>query len=207
MAPARPAGCSAAAPARLGSPSARGRPCSTPGCRRRRSSRSWSTSPRGAASARPAGSAGSPPTPSPATAASPGSTPGPPTTSSWRFPPRTTEVQFDEKWAFVAKKEANCDRDDPADDHKGDCWDHVAFDPEHKLVVAVVPGKRTAENTEALVEDFRRRTEGRLMDLMTSDDDPAYETAILRAYGETVPPPRTGKPGRPRSPYRAPPPG
>jgi IS1 family transposase len=128
-------------------------------------------------------------------------------TSSWRFPPRTTEVQFDEKWAFVAKKEANCDRSDPADDHKGDYWDHVAFDPEHKLVVAVVPGARTVENTEALVEDFRRRTGGRLMGLMTSDDYPAYESAILHAYGETITPPRTGKPGRPKAPYKAVPPG
>ena len=61
-------------------------------------------------------------------------------TNSWSFPPLTTEAQFDEKWAFVAKKEANCDRSDPADDHKGDYWDHVALDPEHRLVVAVVPG-------------------------------------------------------------------
>jgi IS1 family transposase len=128
-------------------------------------------------------------------------------TTSWRFPPHTTEVQFDEKWAVVAKKEAHCDRADPAADHKGDYWDHVAFDPEHKLVVAVVPGARTVENTEALVEDFRRRTGGRLMDLMTSDDYPASETAILHAYGETVTPPRTGKRGRPKAPYQAPPPG
>ena len=124
-------------------------------------------------------------------------------TNSWRFPPQTTEAQFDEKWAFVAKKEANCDRSDPGDDHKGDYWDHVALDPEHRLVVAVVPGARTVENTEALVEDFRRRTGGRLMNLMTSDDYPAYETAILHAYGETVTPPRTGKPGRPKAPYKA----
>jgi hypothetical protein len=81
------------------------------------------------------------------------------------------------------------------------------LDPEHRLVVAVVPGARTLENTEALVEDFRRRTGGRLMDLMTSDDYPAYETAILRAYGETVSPPRTGKPGRPKAPYKAAPAG
>ena len=121
--------------------------------------------------------------------------------------PLTTEAQFDEKWAFVAKKEANCDRSDPADDHKGDYWDHVALDPEHRLVVAVVPGARTIENTEALVQEFRRRTGGRLMRLMTSDDYPAYETAILHAYGETVTPPRTGKPGRPKAPYRAAPPG
>ncbi len=121
--------------------------------------------------------------------------------------PFTTEVQFDEKWAFVAKKEANCDRSDPADDHKGDSWDHVALDPEHRLVVAVVPGARTIENTESRVEDFHRRTQGRVMNLMTSDDYPAYETAILPTYGETITPPRTGKPGRPKAPYRAAPPG
>ena len=116
-------------------------------------------------------------------------------------------MQFDEKWAFVAKKEAHCDRSDPADAHKGDYWDHVALDPEHRLVVSVVPGARTIENTEALVEDFRRRTGGRLMRLMTSDEYPAYETAILHAYGGAVTPPRTGKPGRPKAPYQVPPSG
>ena len=65
-----------------------------------------------------------------------------------------------------------------------------------------MPGERTAENAEAVVEDFRRRTGGRLMDLMTTDGYPAYEAAILDAYGETVTPPRTGKPGRPKAPYK-----
>lgn len=45
------------------------------------------------------------------------------------------------------------------------------------------------------------------MDLMTSDDAPACETAILHTYGATATPPRTGKPGRPPAPYQAPPPG
>ena len=45
------------------------------------------------------------------------------------------------------------------------------------------------------------------MRLMTSDDYPAYGTAILHAYGQTVTPPRTGRPGRPRAPYKAAPPG
>jgi len=113
-------------------------------------------------------------------------------------------VQFDEKWSFVAKKQAHCDPDHPADDQKGDWWDHVAFDPEHRLVVAVVPGARDVENTEALVAEFHRRTEGRTMELMTSDSYPAYETAILQTYGETVVPPRTGKPGRPKAPDTVP---
>jgi IS1 family transposase len=131
-----------------------------------------------------------------------------PSTTSWSpFPPRTREVQFDEKWAFVAKKEANCDPTDPADARKGDHWDHVALDPEHRLVVSVVPGKRTAANTGALVRDFRRRTSCRLMSLMTTDEYAPYRGAILEAYGETVTPPRTGKRGRPRAAYRVPPAG
>jgi IS1 family transposase len=125
-------------------------------------------------------------------------------TRSWsRFPPRTREAQFDEKWAFVAKKEKNCD----PDDRKGDTWDHVALDAESRLVVSVVPGERTAENVGALVEDFQRRTGGRLMDLITTDGYPAYEEAILNAYGETVTPPRTGKRGRPKAPYKVVPKG
>jgi IS1 family transposase len=139
--------------------------------------------------------------------ARPATTPGRPTTSWSPFPPRTTEVQFDEKWSFVAKKEGHCDRCDPADDHKGDYWDHVAYDPEHRLVVAVVPGARDVEGTEAVVGEFHRRTGGRTMRLMTSDAYPAYETAILDAYGETITPPRTGKPGRPKGPSKVPPAG
>ena len=55
--------------------------------------------------------------------------------------PETRELQIDEKWSFVAKKEKNCDEHDPEDQFRGDCWDHVAFDPEHRLVVSVVPGE------------------------------------------------------------------
>ena len=126
--------------------------------------------------------------------------------NSWLFPPQTREVQFDEKWAFVGKKEKNCDPNDPADARQGDHWDHVALDPEHRLVVSVVPGERTAANTKELVQDFYRRTEGRIPNLITTDEYPAYETAILETYGETVVPERTGKPGRPKAPYQVPPP-
>jgi len=109
-------------------------------------------------------------------------------------------VQFDEKWAFVEKKQKHCDPNDPADAKRGDDWDHVAFDPVHRLVVSVIPGKRTAENIERLVEDFQARTAGRMMDLIVTDEYSAYEAAILNAYGQRVTPPRTGKPGRPKGP-------
>jgi hypothetical protein len=70
-----------------------------------------------------------------------------------------------------------------------------------------VPGARDVEGTEAVVGEFHRRTGGRTMRLMTSDAYPAYETAILDAYGETITPPRTGKPGRPKGPSKVPPAG
>ncbi len=101
----------------------------------------------------------------------------------------------------------HCDPLDPNDVQQGDNWDHVALDPEHRLVVSVVPGKRTAANTEKLVNDFKERTGGRPMNLITSDEYAPYKTAILKAYGEEVTPPRTGKPGRPQGPYYVPPPG
>ncbi len=121
--------------------------------------------------------------------------------------PRTREVQFDEKWAFLAKRESNCDPDNPADDRNGNAWDHVAFDAESRLVVSVVPGERTAESVAAVVADLRRRTGGRLMDLITTDGYPACEDAILAAYGETITPPRTGGRGRPKAPYKVAPEG
>ena len=73
-----------------------------------------------------------------------------------RFPPLTEEIQFDEKWAFVYQKEK---RGDPAcleDERRGENWDHVAFDPQHRLVLEVVPGKR---------HQRQRRRNGRVVHL------------------------------------------
>jgi IS1 family transposase len=122
--------------------------------------------------------------------------------NSWLFPPRTDEVQFDEKWSFVGKQEKNC-RPGHADDvFCGDCWDHVALDPEHRLVVSVVVGRRTTELTKVLVEDFHRRTRGRLMGLMSSDENPAYAEVIREVYGQPIQPERIGRRGRPPAPYQ-----
>jgi IS1 family transposase len=124
------------------------------------------------------------------------------TTNAWLFPPQTREAQFDEKWSFVGTKEKHCDPEDPDDARQGDNWDHVAFDPEHRLVVRVVPGKRTETKVHQLVQDFKARTGGRLMNLLTSDEYPAYQTAIFAAYAVPKDQPRTGRPGRPKKPKK-----
>ena len=69
-------------------------------------------------------------------------------------------MQFDEKWSYVFKKQGHCDPLDPADDHHGDWWDHVAYDPEHRLVLCVVPGARDAESVEEVIDEFKDRTGG-----------------------------------------------
>jgi IS1 family transposase len=125
--------------------------------------------------------------------------PATPTRSSWLFPPRTREVQLDEMWSFVGKKQKNCDPADPADDHKADWWDHVAYDPEHKLVLAVVPGARVTESVEEVVEASMDRLQGRPPGLMTSDEYAPYQTVIEAAFSRPVEPSRgPAGPGRPR---------
>jgi IS1 family transposase len=133
--------------------------------------------------------------------------PGDSTMNSWPFPPRTEEVQFDEKWSFVFKKQEHCDPEDPADENHGDWWDHVAYDPEHRLVLGVVPGARDIENVEEIVGEAKRRTGGRVLRLMTSDAYPAYETAILAAYGQDQATAPGGRASRRMVPEKVPPPG
>jgi IS1 family transposase len=72
------------------------------------------------------------------------------------------------------------------------------------LVVSVVPGKRTAKNVGKLVDDFKKRTDGRIMNLITSDDYKPYKKAILKAYGKKTTPAHTGKRGRPKGSRRVP---
>jgi len=127
---------------------------------------------------------------------------------SWRaFPPSTAKVQLDEKWSFVAKKQKNTDPDTEADWFKGDQWDHVALDPESRLVLEVVVGPRTTESAELLLQGVRARLHGRVPELVTTDEYPVYAEVLLSVFGQERVPPRTGRPGRPAGPRVVPPGG
>ena len=58
-----------------------------------------------------------------------------------------SEAQFDEKWAFVEKKQKNCDPSDPADADKGDQWDHTAIDVNSRMVG--LTGRRQTQQRHA----------------------------------------------------------
>ncbi|MBF0544625.1 MAG: hypothetical protein HQM08_09335 [Candidatus Riflebacteria bacterium] len=79
----------------------------------------------------------------------------------------------------------------------GDIWDHTAIDAESRLLISLVPGKRTAENCVKLLEDVKSRTGGRTDVYITSDEHAPYVKAIEKVYAEPVTPPKRCGPGRP----------
>lgn len=113
---------------------------------------------------------------------------------------------MDEKWSFVAKKEKRCDPADEGDMLKGDQWDFVALDPDSRLVLGVLVGKRLRDNAEILLEGIKGRLAG-VPELITSDEWSSYPEAIREVFGEEYTPPRTGRQGRPAGPRKAVPEG
>ncbi len=89
------------------------------------------------------------------------------------FSSNTREVQLDEKWGFVAKK---------ADNDKGDQWDHTAIDAETRLLISVVPGRRTLESCVTLVQAVKDKTGDRTELFFTTDEHSSYKTAIDKVY-------------------------
>lgn len=68
------------------------------------------------------------------------------------------------------KKQKRCEAHEQ--EEAGDLWDHTAVTADSKLVVSLVVGKRTQEQTRALVYDAKRRLRlGHLPALFTDASD------------------------------------
>ena len=81
------------------------------------------------------------------------------------------------------KKDKHCDPENPADAEQGSYWDHVILDPETKLLVSLVVGRRNADTVVQLFTDFYERTGGYLPELIVTDEYAPYEAVILDTYG------------------------
>ncbi len=68
-----------------------------------------------------------------------------------------SQVQLDELWTFVRKKERTLKAWEKLHGEWGDTWVWVAFDPVHKLVIAVLVGERTEEEAVRFVARLRAR--------------------------------------------------
>jgi IS1 family transposase len=107
-----------------------------------------------------------------------------------------SQVQLDELWTFVRKKERMLSEWEKLQTEYGDNWIWMAFDPIHKLVVAVLIGDRTEEEAVGLLERLRARLMEACLPLLTSDALPHYAEAILRVFGVWIQPQRRGTRGR-----------
>jgi hypothetical protein len=81
------------------------------------------------------------------------------------------------------KKDKQCDPDDPADAEQGSYWDHILIDPDTKLVVTLVVGRRNGDTVVQAFTDFCDRTGCEWPELITTDGYAVYETVILDTYG------------------------
>ena len=116
-----------------------------------------------------------------------------------------SQVQLDELWTFVRKKERMLSEWEKLHTEYGDNWVWIAFDPVHKLVVAVLIGDHAEEEAVGLLARLRARLVDACLPLLTSDSLPHYVGAILRTFGVWVQPLRRGNRGRFPKPRQVPP--
>lgn len=94
------------------------------------------------------------------------------------------EIQLDEFWGFVFKKQYNLSEAEAFDETIGDIWTFTAFMPEEKLILGHFTGKRTKLNALKLVSQVKARSKPIEKSLfITSDGNDDYTDAIAASYG------------------------
>ena len=96
------------------------------------------------------------------------------------------------------KKQKRCKTAERAE--AGDMWDHTAIAADSKLMVLLVVGKRTHEQTRALVHDTKKRLRLGHLPAIFTDAYEGCESAILEAFGRRYPAPHHDATGRSRRP-------
>lgn len=85
-------------------------------------------------------------------------------------------VEADELWSYVAKKERTKAKLPETKPETGDAYAFFGLDADTKLILAHHTGRRTAPHTDAFVESLERATAGRF--LLTTDGFMAYPEAV-----------------------------
>lgn len=92
------------------------------------------------------------------------------------------QLQFDEIWGFIGKKERHVRPDDSPE--MGDVWTFCAIDSDTKLVPAFKCGKRDLATANVFVADVASRLRNRVQ--ISSDALRAYVDAIEMNFGANV---------------------
>lgn len=95
---------------------------------------------------------------------------------------RVSDVQADEIWSFIGKKEKARKADD--DPTLGDAYCFTAIERNTKLLLAWHLGRRTTRDTEAFIEKVNEATAGEFQ--VTTDGWAGYPSAISLSLGTRV---------------------
>jgi IS1 family transposase len=96
----------------------------------------------------------------------------------------STRIECDEIWAFCYARPRNVPPEHEGEWGFGDVWTWVALDPDTKLVVTWLIGKRDAMDANMFIADLARRLRNRVQ--ITTDGHRPYVDAIERAFGKDV---------------------
>jgi IS1 family transposase len=106
------------------------------------------------------------------------------------------QVQLDELWTFVFKKEKTLSAWEKLHTEYGDTWVWTALDPTHKLVLSLVVGEHEEEQAVNVLQKLKAVVVNGCLPLLVSDQLPHYVQAILKVFGRWVQPDRHGCRGR-----------
>jgi IS1 family transposase len=95
------------------------------------------------------------------------------------------DVQCDELWGYVAKKEKNKGPEEAHDDSIGDAYCFVAIERHTKLILNFALGRRTQATTNAFIEGLRHATAPQPFQL-TTDGFAPYLSAIDASLSDRV---------------------
>jgi transposase-like protein len=94
------------------------------------------------------------------------------------------DVQADEIWGYVAKKEAHKLPAEKDDDSKGDAYCYVAMERHSKLVLNFALGRRNQATTDVFIEGLRQATSGKQRFQITTDGFQPYISAITTTLSD-----------------------
>jgi transposase-like protein/IS1 family transposase len=94
------------------------------------------------------------------------------------------DVQADEIWGYVAKKEAHKLPAEKDDDSKGDAYCYVAMEKHSKLVLNFALGRRNQATTDVFIEGLRHATAPGQRFQITTDGFQPYVSAITTTLSD-----------------------
>jgi IS1 family transposase len=97
---------------------------------------------------------------------------------------KVNDVQADEIWAYVQKKEAHKVPDEAHDDSIGDAYCFVALERHSKLVLNFALGRRSQATTDAFIEGLRHATAPGERFQITTDGFQPYVSAITTTLSD-----------------------